>query len=327
MTVIDFHNHVYPPEYVEAIREGPSAYEVTFDRDGNPVLHSPGDYNILVPGHRLMDVRQAVLEENGVDRQVISFTAPGTLLENPERSVQLSRLVNEAFARIQSQWADRFVALGTLPLNDPAACVPELERAISELGLKGMALFSNAHGVPLSDRRFWPLYERADEMGLVFFIHPTFPVGVEAMKEFMLMPLVGFPADTTLAAASLVFSGVVERFPNIKWVLGHLGGAIPYLAERLDRGYEAYAECRRNIGRPPSEYLRRNFYYDTVCFDVRALAFAIEFVGTEHLVAGSDYPHQIGSLSKMISSIDQLEITEEQKQGILSGNAARLLKL
>jgi aminocarboxymuconate-semialdehyde decarboxylase len=326
MAIIDFHNHVYPPEYIEAVQAGPSAYEVTFDSNNNPVLHSPGDYNIIVPGHRFMDVRETVLEEAGVDKQIISFTAPGTLIETPQRSVELSRMVNDIFANIQNEYADHFVALATLPLNDPHASVVELERAISELGLKGATLFSNANGMALSDRRFWPLYEKADEWNVVFFIHPTYPVGVEAMADYMLMPLVGFLADTTLAAASLVFSGVVEKFPNVRWVLGHLGGAIPYLAERLDRGYEAFEQCRKNISKPPSEYLKK-FYYDSVNFDVKALQFAIDFAGTEHILAGSDYPHQIGSLKKMLSSINQLNIAAEEKAGILGGNAARLFGL
>jgi aminocarboxymuconate-semialdehyde decarboxylase len=140
------------------------------------------------------------------------------------------------------------------------------------------------------------------------------------------MPLIGFPMDTTLAAAKLVFSGVVEKFPRIRWVLGHLGGAIPYLGERLDRGYFAFKECRANITAPPSEYLKK-FYFDTVNFDVRALELAISFAGAGHLVAGSDYPHQIGSLEKMKSSIEGLSISSEEKAGIFGENAMRLLGL
>jgi aminocarboxymuconate-semialdehyde decarboxylase len=147
------------------------------------------------------------------------------------------------------------------------------------------------------------------------------------MTDYMLMPLVGFVADTTLAAASLVFSGVVERFPRIRWVLAHLGGAVPYLAERFDRGYEAYQVSRKNIRKPPSQYLKEQFYYDTVNFDPGALAFAIGFAGVGHLVAGSDYPHLIGSLEKMVSSIQQLDISQQDKADILGGNATRLLKL
>ena len=146
------------------------------------------------------------------------------------------------------------------------------------------------------------------------------------MKEFWLMPLVGFPLDTTLAAASLVFSGVAARFPNIKWVLGHLGGAIPYLVERLDRGFHAFVECRQYIDHPPSTYLKE-LYYDSVNFDPRALRLAIEFAGADHILAGSDYPHQIGSLQKMFSSIHALEVSNADKAAILGGNAAKLLAL
>ena len=326
MTIIDFHNHMYPQQYVEALQAGPSAYTVTFDDDDNPVLHSPGDYNILVPSHRLVEVRLAVLAEKGLDKQIISFPAPGTLIESPARSIELSRLINDIFADIQARHGDRLPALATLPLNDPPAAVVELKRTLVDLGLQGVMLFSNVNGVPLSDQRFWPLYEQADELQAVFYIHPTFPVGLEAMQEYMLMPLVGFLTDTTLAAASLIFSGVVERFPHIRWVLGHLGGAAPYLAERFDRGYEAFRPCREHITRPPSEYLK-NFYYDTVNFDVNALHFALSFAGADHLLAGSDYPHQIGSVEKMISSINQLAITAEEKEAILGGNAMRLLGL
>jgi aminocarboxymuconate-semialdehyde decarboxylase len=158
----------------------------------------------------------------------------------------------------------------------------------------------------------------------VLHIHPTNPVGVEAMMEYWLMPLVGFLFDTTLAAAGLVFSGVAERFPRIRWVLGHLGGAIPYLAERLDRGYEAFAECRKNISRLPSTYLK-NFYYDTVNFDSRAIELAISFAGAEHILAGSDYPHKIGSIPKMLESIRALNISDADKVRILGGNAENLV--
>jgi aminocarboxymuconate-semialdehyde decarboxylase len=141
-----------------------------------------------------------------------------------------------------------------------------------------------------------------------------------------LMPLVGFPFDTTLAAAKLVFSGVVEKFPRIKWILGHLGGAIPYLAERLDRGYLAFEQCRENIIKPPSEYLKE-FYYDSVNFDINALKFALDFAGENQFVAGNDTPHKIGSLEMMVSSIEKLDIPEETKAKIFSENAARLLAL
>jgi aminocarboxymuconate-semialdehyde decarboxylase len=322
--VIDFHNHFYPPEYLEALRVGPTTVKVWTDDDGNPVLGYPGDYNVAVQGHRDIAYREDVLEREGVDMQVLSLTTPGTHIETPARAVALARLVNDAFAAVVRAWGTRFTALATLPLNDPAASAAELERAVTQLGLRGAMLFGNVNGVALADARFKPLYQTADRLGAVLYIHPTNPVGVEAMTEYWLMPLVGFLFDTTLAAAQLVFSGVVERFPRIRWVLGHLGGAIPYLAERLDRGYEAFPECRAHIRAAPSEYLK-GFYYDTVNFDPKALQLAVDFAGARQLLAGSDYPHRIGSLRSMRESLGRLDVSAEDRALILGGNAARLL--
>ncbi len=324
--IIDFHNHYFPPEFLDAIRSGSSNFRVTEDQEGNPVLHSPGDYNVIVPGHRDIDFRRTVLDEAGVDRQVLTFTAPGTSIESPDRAAELASIINEGLANARDRHPDRFTALAHLPLNNLEAAAVELDRVLGELGFPGVMLFSNASGVPLADQRFWPLYERADEAGAVIYIHPTYPVGVEAMEEYMLMPLVGFLMDTTLATAHLIYAGVPERFPGIRWVLCHTGGAIPFLAERLDRGFEAFPRCRVNISRPPTEYLRQ-FYYDTVNFDPACLQLALNFAGADHVVAGSDYPHMIGSLEKMQSSIAQLELSSEDEARVHGGNAAELLGL
>jgi len=324
MAVIDVHNHFYPPTYIDALRSGKSNVRVAVDKDGNPELHYPGDYNVAVQGHRDIAYRQTVLEKEGVDLQVLTLTTPGTHVETPARAVELARLVNDAFAAIVRERGGRFAALATLPLNDPAASARELGRAVRELGFRGAMVFSNVNGVALADPRFDELYRTANELDAVLHIHPTNPVGVEAMTDYWLMPLVGFPLDTTLAAAKLVFSGVVERFPRIRWVLSHLGGAIPYIAERLDRGHRAFRECRAHIARRPSEYLK-GFYYDTVNFDAGALRLAIAFAGAGQLLAGSDYPHQIGSIPAMLESIRALDVSETDRAAILGGNAAKLL--
>ncbi len=326
MKIVDFHNHYFPPEFIEEIRRGPSAFRVTDDDDGNPVLHSPGDYNVAVRGHRDLEYRSGVVREAGVDRQVLSFTAPGTSIEEPQRAIELAGLVNSSLGAAVRDNPEQYTALATLPMSTPEAAADELERAMKELQLPGAMLFSNASGVPLADMRFEPLYERANALSAVLYIHPTYPLGVEAMKDFMLMPLVGFTIDTTLAAAHLVFAGVPERHPNIRWVLGHLGGTIPYLAERLDRGYEAFDVCRAQIDRLPSTYLR-DFYYDTVNFDPAALHMAIDFAGPGQVVAGSDYPHMIGSIDKMLSSIRGLGLSAEDEAAVLGNNATSLLGL
>ena len=326
MRVIDFHNHYYPPRYMTALQSGQSSVRVTIDDDRNPVIHYPGDFNVAVRGHRDLAYREDVLDRHGVAMQVLTLTTPGTHVETPAAAVRLASLVNDEFREAIETRGQHFTALATLPLNDPAASATELARAMGQLGLPGAMLFSNVNGVALSDQRFWPLYEVANDRGAVLYIHPEHPVGVEAMLDYWLMPLVGFLFDTTLAAASLVFSGVVERFPRIRWALCHLGGAIPYLAERLDRGFEAFADCRANISRPPSAYLK-TFYYDTVNFDQGALKLAIDFAGAGRVLAGSDYPHKIGSIPSMLDAIAALPVTDDERGAILGGNASRLLGL
>ena len=153
MKVVDVHNHFYPPAYLDALRTGDSVVKVTVDREGNPEIHYPGDYNVAVPGHRDIAYRQGVLEKEGVTTQVISFTTPGTHVESPDRSARFARLVNDAYAEIVRERGPRFAAYATLPLNDPAASVIELRRAIEQLGLRGAMLFSNVNGVALSDQR------------------------------------------------------------------------------------------------------------------------------------------------------------------------------
>jgi predicted TIM-barrel fold metal-dependent hydrolase len=189
MPIIDFHNHFYPPAYLDAIKQGPSNVGYSEDENGNPVLHYPGDYNVVVPGHRDIAYRQQVLDDAGIDRQVLTFTSPGTHIEEPERAASLARMVNDAFAEIVAARGSHFTALATLPLNDPAASLAEFERATGELGFAGCMLFSNAGGVALADQRYWPIYERASDRRAVLYIHPIDPVGVEAMTQYWLMPL------------------------------------------------------------------------------------------------------------------------------------------
>jgi aminocarboxymuconate-semialdehyde decarboxylase len=311
---------------MQALQSGESSVKVIVDSDGNPNIYYPGDYNVAVRGHRDLAYREEVLDAHGVTMQVVTLTTPGTHVETPAVAARLASLVNDEFAEAIAARGRHFAALATLPLNDPKASLKEFQRATGDLGMRGAMLFSNVNGVALSDERFWPLYEAADAAGAVLYIHPAHPANVDMMREYWLMPLVGFPFDTTLAAASLVFAGVPERFPRIRWALCHLGGAIPYLAERLDRGFHAFKDCRARIDREPSAYLKE-FYYDTVNFDPGALQLAIDFAGADHVLAGSDYPHQIGSIPSMLDAIAKLPIADAARDEIRWRNAARLLGL
>ena len=150
------------------------------------------------------------------------------------------------------------------------------------------------------------------------------PPNPEPFTEYVLGPLVGFPFDTTLPVARMCFDGMLRELPNIRWIIGHLGGAIPYLMERLDSGYRDFAECRVNIDQLPSTYLKK-LYYDTVTFSPHNLRLARDLVGVDHMVMGSDYPHLLGSIERSVTSIESLPIPEYEKEKIFSGNALGIL--
>src|SRR5581483_542176 len=173
MAVIDFHNHYYPPKYMQALQSGQSSVKVTIDSDGNPNLHYPGDYNVAVRGHRDLAYRQDVLDKYGVTMQVVTLTTPGTHVESPAVAAKLASLVHDEFTDAMETRGRRFTALATLPLNDPKASPAEFRRATGQLGMKGAMLFSNINGVALSDERFWPIYEAANDIGAVLYIHPA----------------------------------------------------------------------------------------------------------------------------------------------------------
>ncbi len=197
--IIDFHNHFYPAAYLQAVKDGGMKVRMDYDGQGNPRLHYPGDYNILVPGHRDLDVRAKVLDEHGVTHQVLTFTTPGVHYEEPAKAVYLARIVNDSFAA-EIRRRKQFSALATLPLNDPAASVKELDRAVRELGLRGAMVFSNVNGTGLDDKAYMKLWEKADELGAVIYVHPAHPLVVEEMEEYWIMQLVVLLMDTTLAA-------------------------------------------------------------------------------------------------------------------------------
>ena len=325
---IDFHTHHYPLVYLDEIERHPSdACQVTRDASGRRLVRYAGDFNIVAEGHIDLETRLAEMERTRVDMGALTLTTPGVHVEERTRGIYLAQIVNDSFAEVQRQYPQKFCPLATLPLQDPQAAADELERAVTKLGLRGAMLFANVNGQPIHHREYWQLYETAARLDVPLMIHPTSPPGVEAYQEYRTTALVGFLVDTTLSITLLMFEGVLEKFPTLKFVLGHLGGTIPYIAERIDRGYEAYPEVRKNISQKPSFYFKRNCYFDTVAFEPNALQFAINFAGADHVLLGSDYPHQIGDMDKAVKVVENLPVAEDVCQAVLGGNATRLLKL
>jgi len=324
---IDLHTHFYPQEYLRALEVLDSSLQVTEDRNGNRIVKDRGA-RILTITQEMSDPlsRLREMDEAGIDIQVLSLSTPNVYFAADQDSLTLAQVTNDYLSSLCEEYPKRFLCLASVPLNNPDLALRELHRAIHELGMNGLIIGSNVNGVPLNSPQFKPFFEEVDRLGLAVLIHPMSPAGVELMGEYALAPLIGFVFDTTLAVTRMVYEGMMEEFPHINFIVAHLGGAIPYLFERINNGYRAYAECRENLEKSPGEYLRR-LYYDTVSFHEPALMCAYHTVGAEHMVLGSDYPHVIGNMREALSSIQGLQLAEDEKQLILGQNALRILRL
>ena len=320
---IDVHNHFYSPSYLNELRKGGYVTQVSEDAEGNSIIAYEGDYNIYSPEHRDIDARLAELDRVGLRAQLLSLTTPGVHIEDKERGIWLAQATNEDFAAITRSYPGRFYGLAALPLQDPEAAADELRRAVLKLGLKGGTLFTNINGKTLDNPSFECVFATARELDVPLFVHPTTPNPADAFLDYRLAALVGFNVDTTLTFAKFIFSGLFDRMPGIKLIAAHLGGCLPYLAERLDRGYYAYTSCQ-NITKAPSAYIREDIYIDCVAFDPLAVEFALRFMGADRLMVGSDYPHQIGDTEKSVKVIDELSASVEEKEKILHSNVERV---
>lgn len=324
---IDLHTHFYPGEYLEALEALESTLEVSQDSSGLKIFKDKGA-RILGITPQMYDPVERIreMDQAGVGVQVLSLSTPNVYFAPDEDSLALARMTNDYLSGLCDAYPDRFMCLASVPLNNVEYAIEELHRAIDELGMNGLIIGSNIKGKPLNSPEFTPFFEEVNRLGLAVLIHPMTPAGVEVMYEYGLAPLIGFVFDTTMAITRMVYSGMMERYRNIKFIVAHLGGAIPYLFERINNGYRAFPECRENISVLPGQYLKE-LYYDTVSFHEPALMCGYQTVGAEHMVLGSDYPHVIGNIRECVSSIENLQLPQEEKEMILAENALRILRL
>jgi aminocarboxymuconate-semialdehyde decarboxylase len=322
---LDLHTHYYPQVYFDKIRELPSEFAFDKSPSGQTIIKYRGArfFGVTPP---MTDVARRLddMDRVGIDVQVVSLSTPNVFFTDAPHQVEIARMVNDAYAELIAQHPARFKALASIPMDAPDGAVAELHRTIDELKLNGVILLSNIGGKPLTSPEYRPFFAEANRMKLCILLHPMLPANTEPFREYVLGPIVGFMFDTTLAVARMCFDGMLREFPDIRWIVGHLGGAVPYLMERMDNGWRDFPECRAKIDELPSVYLRR-LYYDTVNFNPHMLNMAREMFGADHLVMGSDYPHLLGSIDRAVSSIENLDITEEEKQRIFSGTALSIL--
>ncbi|HET7142342.1 MAG TPA: amidohydrolase family protein [Candidatus Limnocylindria bacterium] len=328
MTVVDVHTHILSEEYIRLLAEhGGPTYEVKVDRSGGPTIHRNGaPFHTLQPAMFDVDMRLQAMDRGGVDIGVLSLAAPSVYWGSDADSLQAARQMNDYIAGNSREHPDRFAGIATLPWRSAADSLPELDRAIDELGLKGVMVLANIEGRPLTDPAYAPIWEAIDRRGLAVFVHPITPPGADQMDmlDYNLVAAVGFMIDTTLAFARMIYDGFFDRYPNISMIAPHAGATLPYLAGRLDQCWDKMPACRVNISQPPSSYLRR-IYYDTVCYRQDALDLCLKVGGPSQLLYGSDYPHNISDMTGCLARAEALpgEVVEDVK----SRNAMRIFGL
>ncbi|HEV8656698.1 MAG TPA: amidohydrolase family protein [Candidatus Limnocylindria bacterium] len=321
----DLHTHYYPDAFFRLIEQVGGAFSFGTDPTGRTIIRYRGSRFFGItppmtdPARRIED-----MDRVGIDVEVLSLSTPNVYFAPPERQAEVARLVNDAYADLAARHPARFKGFASIPMDDGDAALRELERTQGELRMNGVIVLSNINGRALTDPRYRPFFVECDRRRVCVFIHPMIPAAAEPFAEYVLGPIIGFPFDTTLAVARLCYAGVFRELPNIRWILGHLGGAVPYLMERMDNGWRDFAECRVNIDELPSVYLKR-LYYDTVSFSTAALSLTRELVGADHMVMGSDYPHLLGSIDRAVSSIEALDVPKADKDRIFSGTAREIL--
>lgn len=315
---IDIHSHVFDHAYFDAMMKD-MVLEKTVSDTGQTMLRRDGyTYMWWRDSFFDMDHRLRVMDKQGIDMRALSLSSPSVYDWSGARQVELARHMNDVTARIVRDHPDRFFGIGTLPLGDTEASLQELDRLTGELGMRGVMIGSNVAGMQLNHARFEPIWARIDALRLPVFEHPMFPPNV-GQEEFELPLRLGFVFDTTTCATRLIYSGVFERYPNFPYIMAHTGGALLMLLQRLDNGYQLFADCRKYINKPPSEYAKR-LYYDTASFYAPSLMMAHGIVGADHILFGSDEP-LIGADTQVVEG---LPIPEADRARILGGNAARL---
>jgi aminocarboxymuconate-semialdehyde decarboxylase len=266
------------------------------------------------------------MDKTGVTIQALSVRPRFGYELDSEIALDISRAQNEMIAKFVSKHPDRFVGLATVPLQDPQAAADELDRAMSTLDMTGVEIGSNVNGKNLDAPELWPFYEKAQELEAFIFVHPTNVAGIERMQKYHLGNLIGNPLDTSLAIASLIFGGVLESFPRLKFCFAHAGGFAPYQRGRLEHGFKVRPEGKEVISKPPSEYFKL-LYFDTITHYPPALRYLIESVGSDHVLLGSDYPFDMADPDP-VSTVNGLEsISSTEKRNVLGENAAKLLRI
>jgi aminocarboxymuconate-semialdehyde decarboxylase len=323
---IDIHAHFVPEEYLRIIEAEGEPHGVRLRRDSNGPMILVGQAAIgpLTAHYHNLEVRLKAMDAQGVAVHALSLMPPMVYWADGDLSVRLARLVNDTMAEANRAHPDRFVFLATLPMQDPEAAINEVNRVVTQRGCRGIYLGTNVRGKELSDASLLPVFERIHVLRAPVFLHPLNVIGSQRLTNYYLHNLLGNPFDTAVAAANLIFSGLLDRFPKLEICLPHAGGALPYLIGRLTHGWKVRDECRA-LKKPPSSYLRR-FTYDTISHAPESLNYLIKLVGADRVMMGSDYCFDMG-YERPVDVVTALKLNRTDQEKILARNAARVLRL
>ncbi|MGH8632809.1 MAG: amidohydrolase family protein [Burkholderiales bacterium] len=328
LRTIDTHAHYFPEPYLKLVADhGPRCgASVSTDLSGARfiqvgLLLRTGP--ITSEFYDLND-RLKTMNKIGVGMHALSLTQPMVYWADDELGLRLCVAFNDAVSEAHRRHPDRFIGFACLPFQNPNLALEEVERVARLPGIRGIYMATAVRDRELSDRSFFPVYERIADLGLPIFLHPMM-INNERLKQYYLVNLLGNPFDTAIAASHLIFGGVLDAFPKLEVSLPHAGGALPILRGRLDRGFEIRGECKV-IARPPSEYLRR-FTYDTIAYSEAIMEDLVGLVGAERIMMGSDYCFDIAYNDPVKIVLGMKSLSEAQRQQVLWGNAARLLRL
>ena len=325
---VDLHCHVQTPAADELAQQSGEAVG-SFAQLGNARSIERQKQQRLEIDRKLTSIEQrlADMDKMGIDVQAIS-TSPSQYFYRLDADVcrRTSRMINERLAEMVAAHPDRFVALGTVPMQEPGLAVAELEHCMKRLGFRGLEIGTNVRGTELGDEQFHSFWAKAEALGAVVFLHPSGFTEPRRLTQHFLANVIGNPLDTTVALAHIVFGGVLERHPRLKIVAAHGGGYMGHYPARMDHAYRVRPECHDHITRPPSHYMKK-IYYDTMVFGEPQLEHLVNLWGAGHVVIGTDYPYDMGYY-KPVDFVERAKrLTRAQKDAIIGGNAAKILGL
>jgi len=324
VTIIDAHTHFIPESLDQEAPQRPEWGIEIARRDGTLwVSHEQGFAYPLDETFFGGDVKLADMDSRGLDLSVMSISP--TLFFywiGASDAASFARYANDALADVVRRAEGRLTGVATLPMQDPDAAAVELRRAVEELSLRGAHIGTSVEGTHLDDARFAPVFEAATALNVPLIVHPYYVGPRPGLEQFYLTNLFGNPLDTALCAARLIFSGAFELYPNLKLMLVHAGGFLPYQIGRLDHGWSVRPEPKEKLDRKPSEYLDRLFY-DTISHHDSALTWLVQLVGDEQVLLGTDLPYDMAD-EDPVGRITRIALAPSSSERVMGSNAAEL---